>query len=200
MTNSLGIDASEMDGVINWNTTASRGIQFATIRATWSFNKQDSKFVLNTTEAQANAIRVIPYHWYVPRINPLAQASNFCATIEGSQPLYCMVDLEDTRYVKAYVGIANEIISFCENVMLFTGQRPILYASPNYIKSYLTKYIELISYPLVIAHWDTPAPLIPRPFIPTNYLAWQFTAKANAPYYGITQCKQASLYVWNGEL
>jgi len=197
--NSLGIDASSYDGVINWQTTASRGVSFATIRATWNNKYKDGKYQQNLVDAQANHINVIPYHWFVPYVDPIAQANWFLAHSDDTG-FYRMVDLEDTRTVFAYHGIGKEILKFLETFHSVTNQDCALYTSPAYIKAYLYDCIELVNYPLLIAHWDAAAPLVPRPFIPNNWLAWQFTAKANAPYYGIGECKQASLYVWNGAI
>lgn len=197
--NSLGIDASSYDGAINWETTASRRIEFATIRATWSSRYKDGRYKINLEAARAAGINVIPYHWFVPRVDPVAQATHFALNSDDTG-FYRMVDLEDSRTTFAYAGIGKDILKFQEAFFAITGQYCILYTSPVYIKTYLVNAHELVQFPLVIAHWNAAYPLVPLPFTPTDWIAWQYTALGDALYYGITQCKACSLYVWNGHL
>ena len=199
MLNLFGMDISSMDGVISWDIAAARGISFATIRASWGLDGIDTAHSTNMNGAFANNIKRIPYHWFVTRKDARAQAQWFVAhSINGELPR--MVDLEDTVYVKGYAGMGVEVLKFLAEVNRLTGEICLVYTSPSYIRSYLQGYPELSRYPLVIAHWDAAAPSCPLPWHQGRWQAHQFTGKASAPYYGITQCHDAALYTWNGEV
>lgn len=193
MTNSLGFDISSGDGFIDWPLAASRGIRFATIRATWGLDGLDSRYLANLNGALAAGIKPISYAWFVPRKNTIAQAYWFTSHALPSELGY-MIDLEDTTWVKGYHGIWPEIKKW----MTATGARKI-YASPSYIKSYLYDCPDINDYELIIANWDVAAPGYAKPVQPTRWWAWQYTGKAYGPYYGL-QAKEAALYVYNGEL
>lgn len=197
--NSLGIDASSGDGVIDWAIAASHGIQFATIRATWNNCYADANYAVNMTHAYQNGISRAPYHWFVPKVDAVSQARWFVNHSSTSE-LPRMVDLEDTPYIKGYHGIWAEIQKFLDQVEAMTTQKCWIYLSPSYVSSYLYDCPQINEYPIVVAHWDTNAPKFTRPLETCRWVVWQFTGTAIAPYYGITQCKEAALYVYNGAL
>lgn len=186
-----------MDGVITWTTAAQHGIEFASIRASWGMDGIDASHSLNMAGAKAVGIKRIPYHWFVTRKDARKQAQWFIDhSVFGELPR--MVDLEDTAYVKGYAGMGIEVLKFLSEVDRLTDELCLVYTSPSYIKSYLQGYPELSNFPLVIAHWDAAAPSCPLPWHQGRWQAHQFTGKASAPYYGITQCHDAALYTWNG--
>lgn len=196
--NSLGIDISSYDGVIDWPTVASRGIKWATIRASWNKNGADNNYSINMQGARSNLIKAVSYHWYVPRVDPIAQA-NWFVDHSGTVELPRMIDLEDTTFIKAYRGIATELRRFLDQVCARTNERCMIYTSPSYINNYLTGSTWLSEYPLIIAHWDVAYPSY-KLWQRTNWRAWQYTGKGDAKYYGIPQCTDCSLYVWNGHV
>jgi len=190
----LGIDASSYEPAINWQTAASHGIQFATIRATTGLTFVDGCHAKHMAGAQAVGIKRIPYHWLDNKKPGLQQAQHFLAHyIPGEYPP--MLDLEDYKLNKGYHGISKQIVAYMDEIERVTNLVGLIYSSPSYIKAYLYDAFDLIKYPLVMAHWDMPYPLIPRPFIPETWFAWQYTGRGNGSYYGYTLNKQVALYV-----
>jgi len=190
--NALGFDISSGDGVIDWQLAASHGIEWATIRATWGVDGLDLNYNANFNAALSVGIKPISYAWFVPRVDAIAQAHWFTTHALPSE-LGWMIDLEDSgwRY-KAYHGIWAEIKKW----MNATGARK-QYTSPDYIGRYLYDCPEINQYEILLANWDLGAPRYIRPLETTRWWAWQMTGKAPAPYYGITQCHDCSLYVMN---
>jgi GH25 family lysozyme M1 (1,4-beta-N-acetylmuramidase) len=199
-SNALGIDASDYDGVINWKLTASRKVQFATIRATWGTTGIDTRHTINMTQARDADIKRSPYHWFDNKIRDgKAQAEHFLRHFIPGE-IVPTVDLENYRLNRGYLGIGFEVLKYLAEIKRVCNQTGIIYTSPSYIKSYLYNCPALVEYPLIVANWDADAPGIPRPFIPTNWCAWQYTGKGDGPYYGFSQVHDVSLYVWNGPI
>lgn len=200
---SLGIDLSEGDGEWDAAKSKTRSISVATIRATWNKDKIDSRFATNWLRAQGAGIRRLAYHWFVPRVDAVAQACHFVTHSEtGDYPR--MLDLEDSLYTKAYYGIATEIKKFLDMVESLTGERCIIYTNRAYSDAYLRRPYGtdprdywLNQYPLVVASWGSAAPSVPYPWFQTQWMGWQFTGTAHGPSFGV-QGLETSLYAWNG--
>jgi len=190
----LGLDASQGDGTIDWKIAAQHGISFATIRASWGTTGVDTRFGYNMTHAKDEMIQRSPYHWFVPRLDTLAQVNWFVAHSFTAE-LPRMLDLEDSAPYYGYIGIGAEVEKFGAELLRKTGEVMWIYTSPSYINAYLRGCTYLCKYPLVIAHWEAAAPSVPLPWNRGRWTAWQFTGKGDAPYYGITQCHDCSLYV-----
>jgi GH25 family lysozyme M1 (1,4-beta-N-acetylmuramidase) len=190
----LTLDISGNDGVWVAQKAAEMGIKKATIRATWGTLGIDSRYTYNIQQALSNNIEPVHYHWYTPRRDPVVQAQHFAKYV--IEPGDLMVDLEDYLGVTGYMGMGLELRYFTDNLSLYTHRTILFYASPNYIKSYLTGARWLNDYGLVVANWDVAHPYVPLPWYPDCQVAWQFTAKAFAPDFGLAQCLQCSLYWW----
>lgn len=190
----LGVDASGYEPIIDWQTARNHGVSFASIRASWGTTGVDYCFQAHMLGALNAGIQRIPYHWFDNRLPGLEQARNFLAHFEeGEHP--SMVDLENYGSNVGYHGIERQVKIYLDTVEDGAGRTPLIYTSPVYIKSYLYDAFTLLPYPLVIAHWDAAAPLIPRPFIPLTWFAWQYTGKGAGPFYGYTRNKNIALYV-----
>jgi lysozyme len=190
----LGLDKSALDGTLNWPLARERGIRWTTLRV--SGRTPDADYALDRVLAKAMNIPFLPYHWYVPRTDPIAQAEKFLDHVVGAD-LPPMLDLEDYSSARAYRGIADkELHAWLDMVQNATGQLPVIYTSPSYIQSYLQKATWISEYPLMIAHWKAAAPLIPLPWTPDKVIAWQFVDGADAKFYGFNQSKGCALAVW----
>jgi len=196
----LGVDKSQLDGPANYDVMALRGISFVTMRASWE-TYADTAYLNDAPKAMQAGLAVMPYHWYKPKIDPVKQAEVFLASVKNSiANLPPLLDLEDNGRFVGYKGIATkELKVWLDIVEQKSQQTPYLYLSPSYCKSYLTDDTFLTRYPIIMAHWDTSYPLIPKPFTPDNLQAWQFGDNRDARYYGFLQSKGCALYVWTGE-
>jgi GH25 family lysozyme M1 (1,4-beta-N-acetylmuramidase) len=196
MTQHLGFDKSSYDGTVNWTLAKSRGISWATIRASYGSVK-DNLYETEKAKAIENGIKVVPYHWYIPkRYSPTIQVSAFLTSALGSN-MPAMLDLEDSGFTAAYVGVAlKELKIWLDMVDNAVGAKTFIYSSPSYIKSYLFKDTWLSEYPLIIAHYRVSAPLIPKPWTPINLAGWQFGGDdSDAKYYGFEQTLGCSLQI-----
>jgi GH25 family lysozyme M1 (1,4-beta-N-acetylmuramidase) len=190
----LALDLSGGDGIWVAQKAAEMGIRKATIRATWGILGIDSRYTYNIQQALANNIEPVHYHWYMPRRDPVVQTRHFAQYV--IEPGDLMVDLEDYLGVTGYAGMSQELRSFTDNLSIYTHRTIIFYASPAYIRAYLTAARWLNDYGLVIANYEVAHPYVPLPWYPDTQVGWQFTMKAYAPDFGLNQCKQASLYWW----
>ena len=76
-----GIDVSEANGAIDWNTVAARGVDFAYIRATAGAGQRDGRFGANWQAAAAAGLRRGVVHVWSFCAGGVAQADNFVTTV-----------------------------------------------------------------------------------------------------------------------
>jgi hypothetical protein len=194
----LGVDKSAWDGTVDWAAAKARGIEWATIRASFGAKEQDELHLSEAANALAAGVHVAPYHWYVPKQGAIAQAEKFLASTKGGD-LPPVLDLEDYGLTRGYVGIGRqEIKPWLETVELAAGMRPWVYSSPDYITNYLTADTWISEYPLILANYDASAPFVSKPWTPKGLLAWQFGDGRDAKFYGFLNANGCALYVAYG--
>jgi len=193
----LGFDKSSYDGTVNWQFAKLRGIEFTTMRASSGLD-EDTLYKTESLKAAFDGVPVIPYHYYIPKkYTPQAQAEKFLQVM-GYNPNRAMIDLEDYKFIVGYKGIAlKELKPFLSAIEQATNKKPYIYTSPSYIKNYFVPKVDtwLSEYPLIIANYQVSAPYIPAIWTPLNLAGWQFTATADAPYYGFEQALGCALQV-----
>jgi len=180
-----GIDFSHWDGLVDWDTTKSAGVQFAFCKATEGNAFLDNQFTRNREEAQRVNIPMGAYHYYTPAIDPIAQALWFTEVAPTCYGLPHVLDLESTTRVPA--NLRSRIQTFLREVTTITGQRPIIYTSFGFWSKYMgaTDTLWALDYPLWIANYrDNAGPLIPRPWHPMQWAFWQYTARGQGHAYG----------------
>ena len=117
-----GIDVSHHQGIINWESAAKNGIDFAIIKAGGSdkgFYK-DSKFEDNYAGAKQAGLHVGAYYYVgkncTTRYAGISDAQRFIELLKGKQfdfPVY--IDLESTP-TSAKAGATEAVIGFCETL------------------------------------------------------------------------------------
>ncbi len=179
-------------------------VEWATIRKSQGIDAvkdQDPGFAA-TMQAADGKIERQPYHWYQPKRGTAAvQLATFLkGYIPGEYPP--LLDLEDFRLYVAWRGIGSELRFWLDGVEKADGRTPEIYTSPGYIKAYFTAQDTwLRRYKLLLANYETSFPYVPQPYLPVDCAAWQITAKAYAPDYGVPivrgygSIKEAALYV-----
>jgi lysozyme len=194
--NELGIDVSKYEPAFDWSIAARRGVRWASIRASGGLVADTAYRIHRDAAAAANVSRM-PYHWYVPRLGAIKQAELFLSSVgKWDTLLPPMLDLENYGTSVAYIGIGNaELKPWLTLVEAESGKKPVIYTTPGYINAYLYKDTWLSEYALFVAHWGVAAPLIPRPWSPTRWWGWQYTATGDAAYYGLVGVKSVSLAV-----
>lgn len=195
-------DASQNDGVINWDIAAMEGCRFAIIRAAttgaWATigGKYRPKLVIDTMlrpnydgAAKAGLARYL-YAWFDPRTqynSGAAQAENYLQAVEGLSG-WPVLDLEQTGSIRAWNGVGKEIVTWLRAVEQETGKRPLIYTNADFVQSGLwnstVQETWLMRYGLIVAHWGAPAPRVPAPWHPLEWVGWQYTASAIGKVYG----------------
>ena len=117
-----GIDVSHHQGIINWESVAKSGIDFAIIKAGGSdkgFYK-DSKFEDNYAGAKKAWLHVGAYYYVgkncTTRYAGISDAQRFIELLKGKQfdfPVF--IDLESTP-TSAKAGATEAVIGFCETL------------------------------------------------------------------------------------
>lgn len=156
-----------------------RQVKFVTLRAS-AGDYVDWAFERNYETLKNAGIDIVMYHWFNPKIEWNIQAQTFMHAI-GSLPDKKMIDLEDTRTIKAYRGIFTKVKTY-----LNATNTEYIYLNPDFMSLYWNKETWLDQYPLLIAHWGAVAPTVPKPWSPNLWYAWQYTAKENGISFGLT--------------
>ncbi|NPA26077.1 MAG: SH3 domain-containing protein, partial [Chloroflexi bacterium] len=185
----LGVDVSKWQGEMDWLQAARQGVWFAFIKATQGINIVDPQFRRNWEQSRGLVLRGA-YHFYDTAYDPVAQADFFVRALpphdRGELPM--VLDLERGRTTWAHVQ------RFMDRVQALDGRVPILYTSPGYIAALGPPPKP---WPLWIAHYDVPAPSVPRGW--DRWTFWQYSATGPGAQYG-AKSKYIDLNVFNGSL
>lgn len=166
----------------------------------------DRDFKVNWREAKAAGLPRGSYWFYDSRIDPKIQAEKWVSMFEGGDfgelPLWG--DFEDT-YNGPFKGWKNwynflervkELVPTGKEIGVYTGYYywrenttgvGIPNASLNYFKQY----------PLWIANYGTPSPLVPQPW--DTWTLWQFTDSGDGTVYGV-ESLNIDLNYFNGDV
>lgn len=199
MTLRLGFDISYYEGktIVACNLTLAkqRGIEWASVRATLDETGKDSAFVNNYAAFHAADIKVMPYHYYYHRKDPIKQAQNYIASLTAVgynlSDLPPLIDLENYGiYNTMYSGEDVQIRKWLDTVEAAFDRRPTIYSNVSGIKTLYDKLPRptwLREYPLFIAYPSGIAPQVPLPYYPNDpmLIGWQFGMdNFDAQYYG----------------
>lgn len=179
-----GIDVSNIQGNINWNTVAAQGIQFCVIRCGVGNDGIDGDYAGNMRAAQAAGLQVMAYHFIYPLLNdathtnrdPVSQAQ---AHFNAAQGVLAACDLEwPTSDQWGHWGCTASSISqwaleYLQAYSQLSGTPMIIYTYPYYAQSLnLALQPEFAQYPLWIASYEA-NPTIPAPW--SDWVLWQTT-------------------------
>lgn len=177
-----GVDVSRYQNEMDWERTAQKGGYYAFMKATQRLTYVDPTFLTNWRRAKEAGLLVGAYHYFQPNYDARGQAEHFVNTVKGTgQPadLPYVLDVEEQG---THPDFANLVRICLQRIGELTGRKPILYANPYYLKTYLAA-IPKSDYDLWIASWTTQSePLLPAGW--TNWVFWQYTSKANGPDWG----------------
>lgn len=176
-----GIDVSSIQGLINWDSVAAVGYQFAICRNGVGNDGLDASYSRNITGAKAAGLKVMAYNVVYPlqtdsvhpNRDPISQAQMH---FNHSQDIIAALDLE-TPAIQDWVkfGITAKSINdwILEYAAMYSsllgGVYPFLYSYPYYFNA-ISFDQEITKCPLWIASY-TNVPVIPYPY--TDYSIWQ---------------------------
>jgi lysozyme len=158
----FGMDVSHFQGEINWVLVKQNEpeIAFVFIKATEGINFVDAHFEKNWTGAKQAGILRGAYHFFETEKDAKAQADLFINTVKTLEEndLPPWLDLESGKFSEvdevAHDTYINNVFTWLEEVEKALGVKPIIYASPDFARDYLTD-IKFSGYALVVAEYDT---------------------------------------------
>jgi lysozyme len=181
-----GCDVSKWQGPINWKILWARGIRVVYIKTTEGTTGVDPTYAINLQRAEAAGFLIGKYHYFTNNLDPAQQAKNFCSIAKEVQ-LPPALDLESLLNLPK--DLAVRALVWLQLVKEQFNMNPLVYSNPNMIKNYLPRYpqyLDLGMYPLWIAHYGVTSPQVDQPWFPFEWVGWQFTCKANGPFYGVS--------------
>lgn len=191
-----GIDISKFQTRIDWNIVRRSGIQFAFIKATEGGDHLDEAFYQNWRAAGRVGIKRGAYHfWYFCR-PAVEQARWFIRNVPRTQgALPPVIDMEwnhkspTCKYRPPAYVVQRELSLFSNMIERHYGQRPIIYATPDfYHENQLGRFRNH-------EFWLRSVAKDPRVVYPRQPFAfWQYTGTGYVP--GITG--KVDINVFNG--
>ena len=188
----FGIDVSEYQDNINWNTLGSidkHQIKFMFVRATVGTDRVDTKFKEYWAQADKKFYRGA-YHYYRPNENSLEQANLFIKTVKlekGDFPP--VLDIEKLPKNQSIDSLKVGLKRWLDRVEGHYGVKPIIYSGDKYYTDFLEQ--EFSDYIFWIAHYN-----FFENEINQKWQFWQFTEKAKIQ--GIRG--NVDLNIFNGDI
>ena len=193
-----GIDVSRWQQKVKWWDVRNAGISFVGVRATIGINGKDAMFQSHWTGVYDAGMLRIPYHYYIPTMNPHAQAQNFLHAIAAdSGELPPMLDVESNSYKDANgvtttaddATLSGGVKAWLEDVENELGRVPLIYTRANFWNAHLRSLSQnpqfTEKYKLWVAHYvvggrePTAAEIAPfKPSLPIgwkDWFIWQYT-------------------------
>lgn len=173
-----GIDVARYEPVIDWNKVLDAGYRFAFIKCSQA-NYNDSKFSEHWENARIAGMVRGAYHFYDPSVHPHTQAEKFYYSLAGDYgELPFVVDIENFTS-GPWFGSSNWW-SYLEHLADISGHHPTMiytgyyYWIDNVHRSPAVRDISYFGqYPLWIARYEAPYPLVPPPW--TWWMFWQYS-------------------------
>lgn len=173
-----GIDVSEFQGKIHWDTVFDQCVDFIFVRASEGITIQDKFYGKNMTALTEKELFSGPYHFYVIGDDPEKQISNFVSQIKSYRPpnLAPVVDIEETSFVYTpkpdKKEIQDALLKALKLVEEKTGCAPIVYTNLTFANKYLDNQL-LAKYKLWLADYNK-TPVTPNAWMNKGYSIHQY--------------------------
>ena len=152
-----GIDVSHHNGQIDWAKVAADGVKFAWVKCTQNEGNADERFRENVMGAQANGIKVGPYHFAIADGRDVEhEAAWFLAHVAGLQfDLPCALDLESNPGALSPADLVGWACQWVHTVGAQQAKMPMLYTGEAFIGDRLAGGAPLVamSVPLWVARY-----------------------------------------------
>lgn len=165
-----GYDVSHWNGHVNHQAYFDQGKRFCFIKACEN-GRVDECFEQNWMETKKAGLLRGAYAFFHPSRDPLGQANQLLNLTGPLQvgDLPHVIDWETTDGVPSDKDKKAAYL-FLGQLHKITGRMPIIYGSP-YFLSALQLDDFFAGFPLWVAHYEVPAPLVPSPW--PNWTFWQ---------------------------
>lgn len=137
---SYGIDVSNHQGAVDWESVAGDNIDFVYIKATEGGDFVDDWFARNWSGARAAGLDTGAYHFFTLCRSGAEQADNFLTTVPTEQTqLPASLDLElagNCAERPSAEWVHQEVLLWINRVHRATGQEVLLYVGPRFDEMY----------------------------------------------------------------
>ncbi len=170
-----GIDVSKWQGRINWNLVKSDGVQFAMIRSSFGWRKDnvDVLFETNYKGATQVGMPVGAYHYsYARTVDEAIKEAEHCySVIKGKTFEYPIAyDMEEAGVAALGKAKVSQIAkAFCEKMESY-GYYVCIYSGKHWFENYFTEDV-FDKYDIWLAQWNN------RPTFNKSYGIWQKSSK-----------------------
>jgi len=188
-----GVDVSHFNGIVDWSQVQASGKSFAFVAASNGL-VEDPNFDTNYANVKAAGVIRGAYHFFLPQVDPAAQANLFLAKIGplSSGDLPPVLDVEVIGGVGPSAA-ASAIQVWASIVEQATGRKPIIYTNASFWSQILGGP-NFSAETLWVANFARACPSIPSTW--QNWTFWQYTNLGFVP--GITGF--ANLDRFNGSI
>jgi len=156
----------------------------------------DPEFTESWANAKAAGLIRGCYHYLDWTKTGKEQADYFCSVFKNDPPdMPPIVDYEEQKNIPAYP--LSHLLDFVSRVEELTGRIPMIYTGVGFWTPYGSTDPYWKRFPLWVANWYAPKPLIPAPW--TGYVFWQYTPKGYGVDYGV-ESLQIDLNRYEGTL
>ncbi len=176
-----GVDVSSYQGEIDWKVLASKGIDFAFIKATEGGEHIDERFEYNLENALKTDLICGAYHFFSFDSSGKKQAEHFIKTVEKKSGMLApVIDLEFygdyEKSPKDSSNVVPEVLDMAKALEEHYGVKPIIYATGKSYDKYI-KESELADYPLWIRN------VYFKPLFVGDWVFWQYSDDARLEGY-----------------
>lgn len=176
-----GIDISEYQGTIDWAKVGNANVRFIIMRATKGPSYADARYATNSTGATAQNIKWTAYHYALPKGkkgDAVAQANFFVQTAQLQEGnILPVLDMEAAGGL-GRSRLEDWIAQWLNRVYHLTGNRPMIYTSPSFWRTFLgdSRRFSSHGYKLWIANWEVASPDVPAGnWSGHGWTFWQWT-------------------------
>ncbi|PZE16985.1 hypothetical protein DNU06_09550 [Putridiphycobacter roseus] len=171
----LGIDVSHHQGEIDWDMAlgmriANDSIQFVYLKATEGSDFKDRHYDKNRRILDQKKVKVGAYHFFIPT-SPVLDQVNFFSQIVAKTSLKPVLDVEISKGASKEACV-DSVTKFLNLYTAMKGVRPIIYTNESFYND-VFKNSSLKTELFWIANFKT----IPKSFVNSNTLLWQFSEK-----------------------
>src|SRR5262249_9284748 len=136
----MGVDVSEYQGTIDWNTVAHSGISFAIARVSDGLGHPDPTFARNWSEMRKQGTVRRVYQFFRPTQDAVQQAALLLSKIggkllPGDLPIVCDIEVKDGV---SGAHMTSQLAKWGTRIHQKTGIRPAFYTSPGFWNGYIT--------------------------------------------------------------
>lgn len=171
-----GLDTSHWDGPIDFAAVMASGREFCYQKCT-EYNA-DNSYRKNMANAKLAGLVWGAYHFFHPSKDPASQANLFISIANLQRgDMIPILDWEVTDNIPSKTDRSRAKI-WLDIIEKRYGKPPMIYIGPYFAKA-LTLTADWARYPLIVAHYQTSAPLVPAPW--PNWTFWQYTDKGDVP-------------------